>query len=128
MMGNIFLYKKYLKLDIVSSSVQGRYLWLIIPSVLQRQEFSALSAGTERTCKSSGQSVRTVTEKRTLGWLPFGDCSWSRLQSHTVRRSRSYCSLVLSAFHVLSSSPVLTGRLRRPEALVFGQPRCLACF
>lgn len=26
MMGNVFLYKKYLKLDIVSSSVQGRYV------------------------------------------------------------------------------------------------------
>lgn len=56
MMGNVFLYKKYLQLDIVSSSVQGRYLWLIIPSVhlewgalqTQRQEFSVPSAGQNR--------------------------------------------------------------------------------
>lgn len=73
----------------------------------------------EWTCKSSGQSVLTQNchWERALGRLPSGDCSWLGLQSLTVRRSRSYWSLVLSAFHILSSSPVLTGRLRRPEGL-----------
>lgn len=125
MMGNIFLYKKYLKLDIVSSSVLAHHPFRSPAPRLQR----ALCWAEWNERVSHQDKVSELSLRKGLwGGCLLETAAGPGLQSHTVRRSRSYCSLVLSAFHVLSSSPVLTGRLRRPEALVFGQPRCLACF
>lgn len=133
MMGNVFLYKKYLKLDIVSSSVQGRYIPLAhhpfrspaprVQRALCWAEWNERVSHQDKVCLH-----RTVTEKGLWGGCLLETaaglgCRVSLLGGQEA--SVVWCFLLFTFCH-----PVQCWQedLDILKALVFGQPRCLACF